>query len=335
MKGIIISILVFTLFLSCPVIFAEKTLNNAAMELVFQENDGDENYILPRETFFYMDNEKNIYAMIYKESTILMYDKNGKFISRFGKPGDGPGEFYYPMRLEFEGNTIKIYHGMKISYFTKDWKYIKTEEREKPQQNYRRDPRAVKITENSYLDSALDKESSTVKLYIGKSIDEIETLIEEETTEYEEKTDKTGRTYVSRWKSSFIYTADSKKIPIYGYLDQLILKEFKNGKSSVLTSYNYTKRKIIYENGKPNPNFSDYYMLMPKLQLDKQDNIWFHTISNEFCGLIRLSRDGKETGRFPVPCCDEYVLKFYVFDDYLYLNTISEDEGFKVFKIKL
>ncbi|MBN2135446.1 MAG: hypothetical protein JW737_06915 [Acidobacteria bacterium] len=323
MHKIIIITLFILIIIQAPA-FADSKNKSTAPELVLEENENDENYMFPRNTRCFIDDEKNIYALLVDDSVIKKYDKDGKFLFQFGRMGEGPGELWYAFQMEFTKETIRVYQLDRTTIFSKDGKYIDTQKRNTTKVRFRFMDKLIK--EGIYLQEDFDHQSKTVKLFIGTSIDDIHQLIEEQETEYTENS----------WSTPFVFTIDSHKIPIYGHNNKLVLKEYINGTSRILTSYNYTQRKIIYENGKPNsPYFKDYYRIIRGLVVDKRNDIWIYTISNEFTGFLKLSRDGKEIERYALICCDLLPFYFYPYEDYLYYITASDLEGIKVFRIKL
>lgn len=60
-----------------------------------------------------IDSKGNILATDYDENNILIYDKNLKFITRFGESGSGPGQFKYPEGIvaDSEGNLYVVDSG--------------------------------------------------------------------------------------------------------------------------------------------------------------------------------------------------------------------------------
>lgn len=48
-----------------------------------------------------------------------------RLIKKFGRQGEGPGEFIRYARLHFFDETIIVQSQTKFSYFTKDWNFIK------------------------------------------------------------------------------------------------------------------------------------------------------------------------------------------------------------------
>jgi hypothetical protein len=57
---------------------------------------------------------------------IYVYSRDDyRLIKKFGRQGEGPGEFIRYARLHFFDETIIVQSQTKFSYFTKDWNFIK------------------------------------------------------------------------------------------------------------------------------------------------------------------------------------------------------------------
>lgn len=62
------------------------------------------------------DDEGNIYVLDSKDYCIKKFDRNGRFLLRFGRHGQGPGEFQYPMIIGIAGADRLIVQGMDSSF---------------------------------------------------------------------------------------------------------------------------------------------------------------------------------------------------------------------------
>ena len=65
-------------------------------ELSIGEAEGREEYMFSEVQSIATDDNERIYVLDYKENNVKIYNKNGKFVKKFGKKGQGPGEFYLP-----------------------------------------------------------------------------------------------------------------------------------------------------------------------------------------------------------------------------------------------
>ena len=64
----------------------------------------DDNYLLFHPKDVARDKSGNIYVLDAGNYRIQKYDSNGKFISTFGRKGEGPGEIMTPVSIEIDSN---------------------------------------------------------------------------------------------------------------------------------------------------------------------------------------------------------------------------------------
>jgi len=83
--------------------------------------NGDENYMFSEITAIQVDSEEDILVMDGKEGCIKVFDNKGKFIRRFGKKGQGPGEIQSFRGMSLSGDLITIndVSNSRFSYFNK------------------------------------------------------------------------------------------------------------------------------------------------------------------------------------------------------------------------
>lgn len=74
-----------------------------------------------------VDSEKNIYLLHLqsKENCIFKFNKEGQFISSFGRKGQGPGEVQYPIFFQVQNNEIAVTDPTKVVFFSKNGKFLK------------------------------------------------------------------------------------------------------------------------------------------------------------------------------------------------------------------
>ncbi len=88
-------------------------------------DEGDEDYILNTPLDIAVDQEENIYICDMRDFCIKVYDREGQFLRRIGKRGQGPGEFRVPLRIEIShDNKLIVLSDYRISYFTSQGEYI-------------------------------------------------------------------------------------------------------------------------------------------------------------------------------------------------------------------
>jgi len=129
-KNIIIFLLVavFLLINSCS--HKEKSSRQTfTFEKVYEigMSMDDENYIFGSINDVEVDSWGNIYVLDGKMTRIVKFDRDGKFILRFGKKGQGPGEFGFPesMVLDSDRNIYVLSSG-KVLVFDENGKYLQS-----------------------------------------------------------------------------------------------------------------------------------------------------------------------------------------------------------------
>jgi len=75
------------------------------------------------------DAKDNLYVLCVKNSRILKYDQNGRFIKSFGGKGEGPGETRVPQGLLIVNDTIKVLDAPRrlVVKYTLDGQSISTQ----------------------------------------------------------------------------------------------------------------------------------------------------------------------------------------------------------------
>lgn len=129
-KNIVIFLLVavFLLINSCS--HKEKSSRQTfTFEKVYEigMSVDDENYIFGSINDVEVDSWGNIYVLDGKMTRIVKFDRDGKFILRFGKKGQGPGEFGFPesMVLDSDRNIYVLSSG-KVLVFDENGKYLQS-----------------------------------------------------------------------------------------------------------------------------------------------------------------------------------------------------------------
>jgi hypothetical protein len=91
-------------------------------ELLLGIESRDPDYMFSEITSLLVDADENMIVSDEKDACIKIFDKNGKFIRRFGKKGQGPGEIQSFGRMSLCGDLIAINDigNSRFSYFTKN-----------------------------------------------------------------------------------------------------------------------------------------------------------------------------------------------------------------------
>lgn len=99
-----------------------------AEDLRIGDKSGDENYMFSSLNSVQVDDEGDIIIFDRKEVCIKVFDKNGKYLRKFGKKGQGPGEIQSPYKIHLAGGkdiTIMDRGNNRFSYYSKDGRCIK------------------------------------------------------------------------------------------------------------------------------------------------------------------------------------------------------------------
>ena len=92
-------------------------------------NTLDENLAFNMPSDIVQDDDGNLYILDAGNCRVQKFDPEGKFLTSFGREGQGPGEFNFPTSLDFDnlGNlVIADRRGRKIQIFTKNGSLLKT-----------------------------------------------------------------------------------------------------------------------------------------------------------------------------------------------------------------
>lgn len=86
----------------------------------------DPNYMFLRPVSVAEDDEGNIYVLDTKDFCVKKFGADGTFLHRFGRRGQGPGEFQHPMTIGVVGRTRLIVSSMSSDFyiFDLDGKYV-------------------------------------------------------------------------------------------------------------------------------------------------------------------------------------------------------------------
>ena len=107
--------------------------NKPIVKLEFVQRIGelepdDENYMLGLANGVLIDYEGNIYILDSINQSISIFSQNGKFITKFGNKGQGPGEFFRPELMDIDkSNNLYVLdpESFKIEIFNPSHKYLK------------------------------------------------------------------------------------------------------------------------------------------------------------------------------------------------------------------
>ena len=88
----------------------------------------DEELMFQSLTFLFVDDAENIYVSDSKAGHILVFDKNGEFLRKIGRRGQGPGEMMYPFEIQILGEKELFVNDTgqaKAHYFTLEGEFLR------------------------------------------------------------------------------------------------------------------------------------------------------------------------------------------------------------------
>jgi hypothetical protein len=122
---LVVQLLIF--FGSCTQEPGRKRAFSLKKDLEIGLLEGDENYIFGLVADVKIDSFGNVYVLDVKMNKIVKYDRDGKFILRFGKKGEGPGEFENPRTIALNSpGKVYVLDFRKVIVFDKSGGFIKS-----------------------------------------------------------------------------------------------------------------------------------------------------------------------------------------------------------------
>ena len=84
-------------------------------------------YVLSRPYDMALDAGENLYVVDVREKNLKVFDKDGKYVKTMGRPGQGPGEFEFPMAVCIlpAGNEIVVLDNRQISVFNLEGAFLR------------------------------------------------------------------------------------------------------------------------------------------------------------------------------------------------------------------
>lgn len=88
----------------------------------------DEDLSFQNLNYLVVDDAENIYVSDSKAGHILVFNKNGEFVRKIGKRGEGPGELTFPLEIQILGQKELLVNDTgqaKVHFFTLDGEFIR------------------------------------------------------------------------------------------------------------------------------------------------------------------------------------------------------------------
>ena len=88
--------------------------------------EGPEEYMFQLVYAIAVNEEGTIYVLDYNAKHVKMFDPSGEYIGTFGRPGEGPGEFNFPLCIVCNPDgEIVVGDRIRISFFTPRGEYLR------------------------------------------------------------------------------------------------------------------------------------------------------------------------------------------------------------------
>ena len=326
--------------------------------IVIKESETDPRYLFASPPGMILDKNGNIYLLDPLDGYMRKYDKNGKYISRFGRKGRGPGEFAYAVPVSIIDNYLYIWDLTRVHIYTLQGEFIQTF-----QHNYIiREPLYMKS--GGYIGSSLKLKNGKFFKHLKIFRDKKEKILL--TIDYH-KFQKRSLIYgysksiaSTRFLQRFIYKRDSNDRALYARTDRFQIWQYKNNKSSLLISEKIPLLPLVsekikeegrrYEDEK-NARDGETHWTVPVLEywpaimgfdIDQDDKIWVYVKNKKRCGFVKYSSDGKFLRYYKYDFTKSIFLKynwlhfyFFVRDNMVYYKIYDSLKGVEIFKLKL
>ncbi|NIM57694.1 MAG: 6-bladed beta-propeller [Candidatus Aminicenantes bacterium] len=109
---------------------SKGALTKMMLEEEFRIGEGEsEEEMFSEITSVAVDNDGNIYILDRKEKKVKVFDSTGKFVRKFGKQGQGPGEMNIPIFVQISPNNELVVEDVvnrKLMFFSFEGEFLKS-----------------------------------------------------------------------------------------------------------------------------------------------------------------------------------------------------------------
>src|SRR5690606_29715399 len=90
--------------------------------------DGDAAYVFGRIGDVAFGPDGSVYVLDSGNAVIRVYDSSGRHLRAFGRQGEGPGEFRFPIRMLVADSGVRVFDGplKRVSYFSHTGELLET-----------------------------------------------------------------------------------------------------------------------------------------------------------------------------------------------------------------
>jgi len=91
------------------------------------QEQGEDHLMFYRLRDLAVDSDLNLYVLDAGNHRIIKFNKNGQFVWKAGRKGQGPGEFQYPRNITFSPEKeLVVGDGRRVHFFTKEGEYLRS-----------------------------------------------------------------------------------------------------------------------------------------------------------------------------------------------------------------
>lgn len=80
----------------------------------YSDDNSENSYEVSQVTSWTADENDNLYVLSGLESTITVFDKDGKHLRTMGQPGEGPRDLYWPSKVSYLEDKLFILEGISL-----------------------------------------------------------------------------------------------------------------------------------------------------------------------------------------------------------------------------
>lgn len=334
--------------------------------LIIKESEYDPNYVFgSMGVSMAIDSEGFIYLLDIQEGFISKYDINGKYILKFGRSGDGPGELPF---LSFfnsclDGNLFSYSISNKVvNIFSKTGGLIKSYKIKDRLLNpvFLKNGNIV-YPNSKWVDNGRNDNSYFTRMLILDDNKKQQIIKSYTDAKYRKTLSKVStKVFQDNWTycEDFVYAADSRNNIYYAITDAYQIWRYRAGKSELLIKDNLTPvqfndKRMIAEIKKEEEMRgkrleAKYFLTIPKnwqliykLTVDDKDNIWVYVKSRERNGLVKYSPDGVFQKYYKVDLFSKNVkiprsdFQLFVWKNNVYVYRYDQESGVEVYLAKI
>lgn len=325
------------MFLLIPCLSAQDA-KIMKFDLFLKDTDETNSYILTLPTDMAFDKDESVFILDRREFYILKFDINGKYITSFGKRGQGPGEMQFPSSITIKQNDLFLLDsGPIINKYNLNGVFLSSKPKQfLPIQDVKAFP------EQFFIGTKFNPDEMSVSLrkydWAGKMINFIDKI--DYGRYFTKKELSTTRSLIDSWIETLTYCINSKGEILYAKSNKYEIKKFIDGKVKVIISEDRKVKKLPNSNGvkteiaksKNGPYLNligDSYDLVQNLMTDAEDNIWFYTTSEDRSGFVKYSSDAKFKAFYSVNphfFANLTDARFFKSRDYIYYIYLSSEK---------